>query len=35
MLFSLEEYSKKRRAELFGCGVANDMSTVTLMLGSC
>ena len=32
MLFSIEELFKKIRAELFDCGVANDMSKVTHML---
>ena len=32
MLFSIEELFEKRRAELFDCGVANDMSKVTNML---
>ena len=32
MLFSIEEFFKKSRAELFDCGVANDMSKVTHML---
>ena len=35
MLLSTEEFAKKSRAELFDCGVANNMSTVTHMLGSC
>ena len=32
MLFSIEEFFEKRRAEVFDCGVANDMSKVTHML---
>ena len=35
MLLSIEDFGKKSSAELFDCGVANDMSTVTHMLGSC
>ena len=29
MLFSIEEFKNKNRAELFDCGVLNDMSKVT------
>ena len=32
MLFSIEVFFKKSRAELFDFGVANDMSKVTHML---
>ena len=32
MLCPIEEFFRKSRAELFGCGVANDMSKVTHML---
>ena len=32
MARSFEEFFKKGRAELFDCGVANDMSKVTHML---
>ena len=29
MLFSIKEFLNKNRAELFDCGVSNDMSKVT------
>ena len=32
MLFSIDKFFKRRRAELFDCGVENDMSKVTHML---
>ena len=32
MLCPIEEFFRKSRAELFGCGVANDMSKVTHVL---